>query len=218
MAVGSKNVLILLALVLALVSCSHGKTHVKPMGPAQLGPAPWACPMGLVLWGWSQLGLILTGAGPDWGWSWQADSYWAGPNWGWSLLGLVPTWSGPYWGWSLLGLFPTGAGPYKGWSQLGLEPTRAGPYWRWSHGREQKKNIFAYNFLNNGLILINSISFESTWSPPSNGGMQSHVVPIAGPYLEPDPCRASPGSSPGPAPSGPGSGPPYEPPLWNLHD
>ena len=47
------------------------------LGPAPVGTNPW--------------GLSLGGrAGPDWGWSWQADSYWAGPNWGWSLLGLVP--------------------------------------------------------------------------------------------------------------------------------
>ena len=36
--------------------------------------------------------------------------------------------------------------------------------------------VFASNFLNNGLILIYFILFESSWSL---GGMQSHVLPMA---------------------------------------
>ena len=70
-------------------------------------------------------------------------------------------------------------------TSLGLVPTGAGPNWSWSHGCGQKKNIFAYNFLNNGPILINFISFESSWSLLSDGGMQSHVLPQAGPVLGP---------------------------------
>ena len=38
---------------------------------------------------------------------------------------------------------------------------------------------FAYNFLNNGPIVINFISFKSSWSPLSNDGMQSHIILIA---------------------------------------
>ena len=45
--------------------------------------------------------------------------------------------------------------------------------------REQKNNIFAYSVLNNGPILINFFLFESSWSPPSNGGMQYYVVSTA---------------------------------------
>ena len=107
---------------------------------------------------------------------------------------------------------PVGTSPSRDTDPVGTSPSRDQPHGT-SSSRDQpqsgpaqvgtspsRKEHSCYDFLNDGLILTNLILFESSWSPRSDSGMQSHVVPTMGSDSGPDPCKAGPGAGPGSSP------------------
>ena len=200
LAVGSKKLQILLALALApaLALALGFQTNFflpDPPGPDPPGPdPPGPDPPPQIHWRWGAKNFKSCsrsvdrdpGTGPprdrtprdrtpppkknyklcrvQWIWPWRiwprVRPQWIRPQRirpGGSGPGIRPQWIRPQWIW-----------PWWIRPRTGSGPGGSGPGWTL---REQDY-IFASNFFNNGPILTNFISFESSRSPLFNGGMQ----------------------------------------------